>query len=98
MSCAGSAESVRAKAVVNCAGLFAQEVAALAGAAPFAIYPRKGEFLVFEPPAGGPLQVGGEAAARVESRHPAGVYSASKDRNSGISRARKRRFSSAVSP
>jgi len=44
----------RARAVVNCAGLFADEVARMAGDDGFAIYPRKGEFLVFDPPAGGP--------------------------------------------
>jgi glycerol-3-phosphate dehydrogenase len=38
----------RCKAVVNCAGLFADEVARLAGDDSFEIYPRKGEFFVFE--------------------------------------------------
>jgi glycerol-3-phosphate dehydrogenase len=41
--------SVRASAAVNCAGLFADEIAALAGEHPLSIYPRKGEFLVFAP-------------------------------------------------
>jgi len=36
---------------VNCAGLGADEVARLAGDDSFEIYPRKGEFLVFEVPA-----------------------------------------------
>jgi glycerol-3-phosphate dehydrogenase len=45
-------ERVRCAAVVNCAGLRADEVARLAGDRSFEIYPRKGEFLVFEPPAG----------------------------------------------
>jgi glycerol-3-phosphate dehydrogenase len=36
--------------VVNCAGLRADEVARLAGDDSFGIYPRKGEFFVFEPP------------------------------------------------
>ncbi|HEX3510697.1 MAG TPA: FAD-dependent oxidoreductase [Solirubrobacteraceae bacterium] len=49
-------EEVRAAALINCAGLFADEVAALAGDALPAIYPRKGEFLVFEPPAGERLE------------------------------------------
>jgi glycerol-3-phosphate dehydrogenase len=40
-------EKVEASAAVNCAGLFADDVAAMAGERPFAIYPRKGEFLVF---------------------------------------------------
>ena len=45
---------VRCRAVVNCAGLRGDEVAQLAGDDSFAIYPRKGEFFVFEPPAGTP--------------------------------------------
>jgi glycerol-3-phosphate dehydrogenase len=40
----------RADVVVNCAGLFADEVARAAGDDRFSIYPRKGEFFVFEPP------------------------------------------------
>jgi glycerol-3-phosphate dehydrogenase len=48
-------EGVAARLVVNCAGLYADEVARLGGAANFAIYPRKGEFLVFDPPRG-PLE------------------------------------------
>jgi glycerol-3-phosphate dehydrogenase len=46
-------EVVRSRVVVNCAGLHADEVARLAGDDSFEIYPRKGEFLVFdasEPP------------------------------------------------
>jgi glycerol-3-phosphate dehydrogenase len=38
------------RVVVNCAGLHADEVARLYGDDSFAIYPRKGEFLVFDPP------------------------------------------------
>jgi glycerol-3-phosphate dehydrogenase len=34
-------------AAINCAGLYADEIARLAGEEPFAVYPRKGEFLVF---------------------------------------------------
>jgi glycerol-3-phosphate dehydrogenase len=45
-------ESLRARLAVNCAGLGADEVARLAGDDSFQIYPRKGEFLVFDPPAG----------------------------------------------
>ena len=41
---------VRARAVVNCAGLYADRIARLTGDASFAIYPRKGEFLVFKMP------------------------------------------------
>jgi glycerol-3-phosphate dehydrogenase len=48
-------ERVRARVVVNCAGLRADEVARLAGDDSFEVYPRKGEFLVFEPP-GEPLE------------------------------------------
>ncbi len=41
---------------VNCAGLYADEVARMAGDDSFAIYPRKGEFFVFDPPDGEPLE------------------------------------------
>lgn len=49
-------ERLRMSAVVNCAGLYADEVAALAGGAAFAVYPRKGEFLVFEQDPAQPLR------------------------------------------
>ena len=49
-------ESVRSRLLVNCAGLRADDVARLAGDDSFGIYPRKGEFLVFEPPAGERLE------------------------------------------
>ncbi len=49
-------ERLRARAAVNCAGLFADDVARLAGEAPVSIYPRKGEFLVFAAPPGPPLR------------------------------------------
>ena len=49
-------ERVRCRLVVNCAGLRADEVARLAGDDSFEIYPRKGEFLVFDPPRGEPLE------------------------------------------
>jgi glycerol-3-phosphate dehydrogenase len=39
------------RGVANCAGLHADELAATAGERTFEIYPRKGEFLVFEQPA-----------------------------------------------
>jgi glycerol-3-phosphate dehydrogenase len=42
-------DQVRCRAAVNCAGLYADEVARLAGDESFEIYPRKGEFLVFDP-------------------------------------------------
>ncbi len=48
-------ELLRANAVVNCAGLFADDVARLAGETPVEVYPRKGEFLVFSPPPSQPL-------------------------------------------
>jgi glycerol-3-phosphate dehydrogenase len=51
-----SGASIRSRVVVNCAGLEADAVAALAGERSFAIYPRKGEFLVFDPPSGEPLE------------------------------------------
>jgi glycerol-3-phosphate dehydrogenase len=50
-----SGEQVLSRVVVNCAGLYADEVARLAGDEGFEIYPRKGEFLVFDPP-GEPLE------------------------------------------
>jgi glycerol-3-phosphate dehydrogenase len=49
--------ALRVKALVNCAGLFADAVARLLGDESFAIYPRKGEFLVFDPPAGPPEKI-----------------------------------------
>ena len=49
-------ESVRSHLLVNCAGLHADDVARLAGDESFEIYPRKGEFLVFEPPPGERLE------------------------------------------
>ena len=42
--------SLLARAVANCAGLHADELAATAGEERFEVYPRKGEFLVFEQP------------------------------------------------
>jgi glycerol-3-phosphate dehydrogenase len=50
-----SGDRVHCRVAVNCAGLYADEVALLAGDDSFAIYPRKGEFFVFEPPDGEPL-------------------------------------------
>jgi glycerol-3-phosphate dehydrogenase len=47
-----SGVTVRCRVAVNCAGLEADSVGRLAGDESFSIYPRKGEFLVFEPPAG----------------------------------------------
>ena len=46
---------LRVRALVNCAGLRADEVARMAGDDSFEIYPRKGEFLVFDPPDGRPI-------------------------------------------
>lgn len=46
--CAEDGRAVRARVLVNCAGLFADAVARLVGDESFAIYPRKGEFLVFD--------------------------------------------------
>jgi glycerol-3-phosphate dehydrogenase len=48
-------DAVRCRALINCAGLYADEVARLGGDESFEIYPRKGEFLVFDPP-GDPLE------------------------------------------
>jgi glycerol-3-phosphate dehydrogenase len=47
-------DSVSCRVLVNCAGLYSDEVARLAGDESFEVYPRKGEFLVFDPP-GEPL-------------------------------------------
>jgi glycerol-3-phosphate dehydrogenase len=47
---AGGEGLVRAQVAVNCAGLYADDVARAAGDDSFSIYPRKGEFFVFEPP------------------------------------------------
>lgn len=44
-------ERLLVRGAANCAGLYADELAATAGPAPFEVYPRKGEFLVFEQPA-----------------------------------------------
>ncbi len=49
-------EGLRARVVINCAGLRADEVARMAGDESFEIYPRKGEFLVFDPPGGRALE------------------------------------------
>src|SRR5258706_244300 len=48
--------SVRCAVTINCAGLFADDVARLAGDDDFAIRPRKGEFFVFDAPGGRPLE------------------------------------------
>jgi glycerol-3-phosphate dehydrogenase len=47
---------VRCRVAVNCAGLEADSIARLVGDESFSIYPRKGEFLVFERPVGEPLE------------------------------------------
>ncbi len=44
-------ELTRCAAAVNCAGLYAAEVARAAGDNRFRVFPRKGEFFVFDPPA-----------------------------------------------
>jgi glycerol-3-phosphate dehydrogenase len=49
-------DEVACAAAVNCAGLHADAVARLVGDDSFEIYPRKGEFLVFDPPGGRPLE------------------------------------------
>jgi glycerol-3-phosphate dehydrogenase len=49
-------DELRCEVAVNCAGLHADEVARLAGDDSFEIYPRKGEFFVFDPPGGLPLE------------------------------------------
>jgi glycerol-3-phosphate dehydrogenase len=49
-------EAVDVRVVVNCAGLGAGQIARLAGDSSFDVYPRKGEFLVFDASAGEPLE------------------------------------------
>jgi len=49
-------DDVACDAAVNCAGLHADDVARMVGDDGFAIYPRKGEFFVFDPPDGEPLE------------------------------------------
>jgi glycerol-3-phosphate dehydrogenase len=49
-------QALRCGVVVNCAGLEADLVARLAGDDSFSIYPRKGEFLVFDSPGERPLE------------------------------------------
>jgi glycerol-3-phosphate dehydrogenase len=57
MTLSGAAgDSVATRLVVNCAGVGAARVARLAGDESFDVYPRKGEFLVFDPPAAEPLE------------------------------------------
>jgi glycerol-3-phosphate dehydrogenase len=48
--------AVRCRVVVNCAGLEADAVARLAGDDSFEIFPRKGEFLIYEAPRGAALE------------------------------------------
>ncbi len=48
-------ELLRVCAAVNCAGLYTDEVARMAGDELVAVYPRKGEFLVFSAPEDPPL-------------------------------------------
>ena len=51
-----SGERFTSRAAVNAAGLGADEGAAMAGDRSFQIYPRKGEFFVFDPPGGRTLE------------------------------------------
>lgn len=52
----GTGDNLRARAVVNCAGLHADAIARLAGDEIPEIYPRKGEFLVFSAVPDEPLE------------------------------------------
>jgi glycerol-3-phosphate dehydrogenase len=49
-------DRVSCEVAVNAAGLYSDEVARLAGDESFEVYPRKGEFFVFDPPPSGPLE------------------------------------------
>jgi glycerol-3-phosphate dehydrogenase len=51
----GGGARLRSRLAVNCAGLGADEVARLAGDDSFEVHARKGEFMVFDPPTGEPL-------------------------------------------
>jgi glycerol-3-phosphate dehydrogenase len=62
-------DQLRCQVLANCAGLYADEVARLAGDDSFEIYPRKGEFLVFDPP-GKPLE---EILLPIPSKRTKGV-------------------------
>src|SRR4051794_22192000 len=53
---ASGGERVSCRVAVNCAGLGAGDVARSAGDNSFDVYPRKGEFFVFDPPGGDPLE------------------------------------------
>ena len=53
---AASGVTVQCRTAINCAGLEADSIARLVGDESFSIYPRKGEFLVFDPPAGERLE------------------------------------------
>ena len=55
LSLAGD-EHLSCRVAINCAGLHGDAVARLAGDDTFAVYPRKGEFFVFDPPGGQPLR------------------------------------------
>jgi glycerol-3-phosphate dehydrogenase len=48
-------ETISCRVAVNAAGLYSDEVARLVGDDSFEVYPRKGEFFVFDPPDGEPL-------------------------------------------
>jgi glycerol-3-phosphate dehydrogenase len=50
-------DSLGCQVVVNCAGLWADEVARMGGDESFEIYPRKGEFMVYEAPGEGLEQI-----------------------------------------
>jgi glycerol-3-phosphate dehydrogenase len=63
-------DRVRSHIVINCAGLHADTVARLAGDDSFEIYPRKGEFFVFDPPRGKTL---GRILLPVPTRRTKGV-------------------------
>jgi glycerol-3-phosphate dehydrogenase len=53
---AAEGEHASCRFAVNCSGLHADTVARLFGDDSFSIYPRKGEFLVFDPPSGDQLE------------------------------------------
>ena len=49
-------DTISCQVAVNAAGLYSDEVARMVGDDSFEVYPRKGEFFVFDPPPSGPLE------------------------------------------
>lgn len=50
---AGDGRAIEARVVINCAGVFADEIARMAGDGSFSVTPRRGEYLLLDKTAGG---------------------------------------------